>query len=99
METEPVTTEQTAGMNCGCFFKILSGWITGQLCIWGCHNYRDKTKAGSCFIIKLHGAGGSGKLFEPRSGKSISGEKMTSTASQIWGVNQCVRVLFCLGIS
>lgn len=89
----------TAGMDYGCFLKILSGWITGQLCIWGCHNYRDQTKAGSCFIKKLHGAGGSGKLFEPRAGKSIPGEKMTGAASQIWGANQCVHVVFCLGIS
>lgn len=29
-------------------------------------------------IIKLHGAGGSGKLSEPRAGKSIPGEKMTA---------------------
>lgn len=86
-------------MDGGCFFKILSGWITGQLCIWGFHNYRDKIEAESCFIIMLHGAGGSGKLFEPRAGKSTSGEKMTSAASQIWGVNQHVRVVCCLGIS
>lgn len=89
METEPGTAEQQEWIM-GAFKNLewMDYWTAVHM---GLSHCEDQTKAGSCFIIKLHGAGGSGKLSEPRAGKSIPGENDRRSISDMGEqISMCV---------
>lgn len=70
MEAEPVTPN---GRMDGWLVLVShpGGCVFRELCIWGCRNYGDETEAWADSKEGLHGAGGTGKWFEPGAGKAF----------------------------